>query len=323
MNNFSDIEYPYVKLYYDFDKDKILKEIKNYKPVIYNNIKNLTELKKYNIKKFKNKYFIIKENYLKTEYITDLTDYFSENIRVKCKFKNNESSLEYWTKNKDKIIKKVLDKKQELTIYNIRSIIYDNIRQCNNFRITVVLAVLNYFKPKKYLDISAGWGDRLLGSIFSNVEYYESCDPNLDLHPCYKKMINTFVPKDLKKNYIIHKNGFLESKFKGNNFDIVFSSPPFFDLEDYSTFNKNSLVQHKTLRDWIDNFLLKSFVKAYNLLKKNGYMILYIFNNKDFAQDLFRLSNVMKYLGVIYFYESKPRKMYVWKKIDDKIIKKF
>jgi hypothetical protein len=49
--------------------------------------------------------------------ITDLNDYFSENIRVKCKFKNNESSLEHWTKNKNKIIKKVLDKKQELTIY--------------------------------------------------------------------------------------------------------------------------------------------------------------------------------------------------------------
>ena len=321
MNNYLNLEYPYYNLYYKLNKKQILKDIKNFIPEIYyNKLDNLRNIKFEEYKNIENnlkfKYFIIKDIYTKTSFINNITDYFSEHIRIKCKFKNYPSPYEYWSKYK----KNIIEKTKELNLYNIRETIFFDTKLCNNFRITVALAVLQHFKPKKWLDISAGWGDRLLSAIFYKIKLYVSCDPNLDLHPCYDNMINTFVPDSKKKNFIIYKNGFLEAPIKDKNFDIVFSSPPFFTLETYSTFEENSIMKYKDEKSWCDNFFVKSLIKAYNLLKKDGHMILYMGGSDYVMKKMHLLDNIMDYRGQIYFYEKIPRGIYVWKKINNKII---
>jgi hypothetical protein len=124
-----DIEYPYYKLIY----------------IPY-------KLKKYNFIKYNNERYIIIKDKWKTNFeINNLTDYFSENIRITCKFGNNISPLEYWNKYKKIILNKTNN------ISQMREIIYSNINLCNNFRISLSLTILNIFKPKKWLDILAGW----------------------------------------------------------------------------------------------------------------------------------------------------------------------
>jgi len=328
MNNnikkYMDLKYPYYKYLIEFNKKNILKMISEYIPTIYSTKpKNLNKfnLIKLNINN-KNSYFIIKEDYLKTEKINSITDYFSEEIRVKCKFGDNLSPLDYWEKYKKDIIFKTLERYKEVNIHYLRETIYYNTKLCNNFRITVAMSVLNYFKPKSWLDISAGWGDRLLSAIFTKIDLYVATDPNLDLHPCYQKMIDTFVVKSKRKNYILHKNGFLEADIKQKDFDIVFTSPPFFKLEKYSTFNENSITKYKNEKEWCDNFFINSLIKAYNLLKKDGYMILYMGGSKYVMDSMHKLDKIMKYNGIIYFYEKTPRAIYVWQKINDKNINK-
>jgi hypothetical protein len=310
------LDYPYYNEFYSLNKKGIKElknKIKNFSPIILDFIPN--ELIKYNLEKYNNSYFIIKENYLSNLELNDITDYFSENIRVKCRIGNNISPYEYWKKNKNIIIEKTKKKYGIVNIYNLREIIYLNTRLCNNFRITVALTILKYFKPKSWLDISAGWGDRLLSAIFYKINLYESCDPNLDLHKCYDRMIDTFSSKSKKKNFIIHKRGFLESHFEKTNFDIVFSSPPFFNLEKYSSFFENSITKYNTEKDWIKYFFIPSLIKAYNHLKINGHMILYMGGSEDVMNNMHKLDKIMEYKGIIYFYEKKPRGMYVWKKI--------
>jgi hypothetical protein len=58
MNKFVSLEYPYYKYILLFDKKNILKNVKAYKPDIYNIVPN--ELKGQNIEKFDNNYFIMK-----------------------------------------------------------------------------------------------------------------------------------------------------------------------------------------------------------------------------------------------------------------------
>jgi len=304
------IEYPYYKYIEKFNKKKILTDIKNFTPIIYTKVPN--ELVKYNIEKYDNKYFIIKDIFKDRENINNITDLFSESIRVKCKIGNNISPLEYWNKNKKTILQKYKD------IYNIREYIYANTKLCNNFRVTVALTILRYFKPKTWLDISAGWGDRLLAAIFSNVKLYVSTDPNLELHQCYNNIISSLVSKNKQKNFIIHKNGFLEAEISQNDFDIVFSSPPFFDLEKYSDFPEDSLKKYDSEKEWCDNFLVKSLMKAYNLLKVGGHIILYMGGSKYVMEQMHMLDKIMKYKGQIYFYETKPRGIFIWEKIEDK-----
>jgi len=307
------LEYPYYFLYIPFNKKNILKDVKNYIPTIYHSIPN--ELLKYKLQHFDNTYFIIKENFLETEFINNTTDYFTEKIRVKCKFGNHLSPLEYWTKNKKIIIEKTLQKYHQINIHTLRETIYYNSKLCSNFRITVCMTILNYFKPKKWLDISAGWGDRLLSAIFCKIKYYEATDPNLDLHEGYDEIKRTFLTEKKRQNYIIHKNGFLEANIQNKNFDIVFTSPPFFTLEKYSTHPENSLKKHKTEQNWTTQFFIPSLIKSFNLLKKNGYMILYMGGSTEVMNSMHNLlSKLMEYKGIIYFYEKNPRAIYVWQK---------
>jgi hypothetical protein len=312
------MEYPFYKDFYKINKKEIKELISNYTPIIFHNIPD--NLKKYQLKKYGDEFFIIKENFLESYLINNITDYFSETERIKCKFGNNISLYEYWEKNKDKIIMDSLKKYGEKDIFHLREMIYYQIRGCNNFRITVALTILKFFKVKTWLDISAGWGDRLLAAIFHKVKLYVSADPNLDLFPCYNSIINTFVPLSKQNNFIIYPNGFLEAPIDKFNFDIVFSSPPFFTLEKYSTHKENSITQFKNEKEWVDNFFWKSLIKAYNHLKKEGHMILYMGGSEYVMNKMFELSNFMKYKGVIYFYENKPKAIYVWQKIkDDKL----
>jgi hypothetical protein len=320
------IQYPYYNIYYKFDKKHILQMVKIFKPVIYNP-KNITEIPQ-NMKKHKfdkynnNSYFIIKDDWKKNEELNNLTDYFSESVRVNCSFGTSLCPLVYWENNRAEILENTIKKYKDLTIHNIHEYLFEKTRFCNNFRISVALTVLNHFKAKKWLDISSGWGDRLLSALLYKVDRYVSTDPNKDLHPCYNKIIETFVPKAKRDKITIHKEGFEDVDLKDELFDIVFSSPPFFTLEKYSSYEDNSITQYKNEKIWCEQFLIKSLIKCYNHLEKNGNLILYMGGSPYVFEQMFKLNNVMAYKGVMYFYDNKPRAMYVWKKLkDDKINK--
>ena len=252
MNN-----YPYYNLIYKLDKKNIKKIVKDFKPKIITS--KFLDAQKYN-----NKYFIILDKWQDNYELNSLTDYFTEKIRVQCRFGKHLSPYEHYQKNKMKYIKN--------NILDIREKLFKETRFCNNFRVSVVLAILKTFKVKKYLDISSGWGDRLLASLLYKVELYCGVDPNKDLHKYYKEMIDTFATE--KDNFILIEDGFETATLPKTKFDLVFSSPPFFDLEKYSNYDKDSLTKYKTEKNWCDNFLIKSIMKAYEYLEKDGHMIL-------------------------------------------------
>jgi len=322
MNNFLNLEYPYYNLYYKLNKKHFLTIVKELNPIIYYD-KLPNKLNKQHIEKYDDKYFIIDYDYDNTYEINNITNYFSENVRVKCVFGKYISAFEYWTKNKKQILLKTLQQYKVLNIKTIQDTIFFSTKLCNNFPIVPAITILKHFKAKRWLDISAGWGDRLIAAILCKLKLYVAADPNLDLHPCYDKIIKTFVAPDKQKNYIIYKNGFIEAPLpdiKDVKFDLVFSSPPFFTLEKYSNYKENSITQFKSEKEWCDNFFVKSLIKAYNHLKKNGTMILYMAAHGYIGEQMHKLSKIMNYKGQIYFFENKPRGMFVWIKTKNNII---
>ena len=312
----SKIDYPYYSYEYTLNKTKIKKLIKDFDPIIYTEIP--PEYRRFHFEKYENKYFIIKEDdWKKNEEINNITDIFSEKGRVKCQFGNKPSPHDYWQLHKEEMIKRTYDKYDSLTIRNLREAIYNSIdtKLCNNFRITVALTILKYFKPKSWLDISAGWGDRLLSAIFYNISMYVAADPNKELHQYYNEMIDTFVPKTKRKNFILFEGGFEDIKLSYKEFDIVFTSPPFFDLEKYSTHDANSFTKYKTEKDWCKKFLLKSLNKAFKHLKVGGHMIIYMGGSRYVMGEMISTMNkIATYKGVIYFMTNLPRGIHVWQK---------
>lgn len=308
-------DYPYITKMKGINVTEIIQEAKVFKPVIFdghNNIDKLTPSVISTLDKFDNGYVVIYDNWKDTSKINSLTDFFTERIRISCNFKRFISPIKYWNKNKKNILKKI----SRSDIYRLREYLYANTKLCNNFRITVSLAILQMFKPKKWLDISAGWGDRLISAILYGVDLYVATDPNIDLHPCYETIIKTLVPLKDQSNFIIYPEGFETVTLPQTKFDIVFSSPPFFDLEQYSSHSGDSL-QYTNEELWCKKFLWPSLIKSYLHLKRNGHMILYMSGSPLVMSYLKKLDTIMKYKGVIYFIDSRPRAMYVWQKTKD------
>jgi 16S rRNA G966 N2-methylase RsmD len=135
-----------------------------------------------------------------------------------------------------------------------------------------ICAVYDRFKPKRVLDISAGWGDRLVGAMARNIDY-TGIDQNKKLEKPYKQMI-----KDFKSSK--HSGGKSEVKmiFKKSQdvdysklppYDLIFTSPPYFDLEQYE-----GMEVFKDKEDFIENYWKPTVIPAFKYLDKGGHMAL-------------------------------------------------
>ena len=312
-DNEASVSYPLYKKYNEMDRQIFLDLVDEFKPKIVHKVPD--KMYRYRLHKYKGTYWLIEEDWGKNEKLNSITDYFTEECRIKCRFGNKESPIEYWEKHKDSIM--------GLSNYdkmNIRDYIYKHTKLCNNFRISVSLTILEMFKAKKWLDISAGWGDRLISAIAYDVELYCAVDPNDCLYPKYDEIINTLALPEKRKNFIVLHSGFENAILPDTKFDLVFSSPPFFDLEIYSQAESDSVVKYGDVNYWYDKFLIFSLKKAHEYLQVGGHMVLYMGEGigttyiKNMIEDM---NKIMKYLGVIYYYypnKNIPRSLYVWQK---------
>ena len=300
--NLNTIDYPYYKYIVS------AKEIRQ----------DFSALKTIKLKKIPSSNLILLDvNYDKYFYIYKLTDYFSEKCRVKCNFSNSESPYILFNKNKKSIIQFY---GEDLDYTTLDNYIYNNYRLCSNFPIIVALEVYRYFKPKHVLDFSSGWGDRLMAAMSYGC-CYTGTDPNKCMQENYENMIKFFNRSPNK--YKVHQSGFENFKVKENFYDLVFTSPPFFDLESYSQDKTQSIQKYKTLKEWKNNFLFHCFAKSIKALKVNCCMAIYISDYKGvkYVSDSFNfmktLENVV-YLGKISWVgKSRPKNIFVWKKIQN------
>jgi tRNA1(Val) A37 N6-methylase TrmN6 len=299
------MDYPYYNKYVD-EKNilKGFKKLKNYKPsykkINYGNSK-ICFIEKYNT-------------------LNRITDYFSEDCRVNCSFKKNKKPIEKYQEIKHLITSK-------MNYDEIDTILYNNIKYCSNFNITLVVSIFKFFKPENVLDFSAGWGDRLIGAMAYGCKY-TGVDPSNCMNKRYKKMIEILDNKN-KDNYKVYNKGFEDFDVKKNTYDLVFTSPPFFDLEIYEDSISQSAYKFNNVEKWKKNFLFPSLKKSFYGLKKNGYIAIYI---SDYTLNGKRVSYVndmkqyikynlnMKYVGTINWdnisnKNSGMKNVYLWVKL--------
>ena len=137
----------------------------------------------------------------------------------------------------------------------------------------------------KVYDSSSGWGGRLLGSLCSNLPiHYIGTDVNKSNQGCYEELGNFYNKHTGGKNTyeiyydgseVIHQNKDFMNKHE-NDVDLVFTSPPYFNREVYSTDEEQSCFKFPTYPDWLDGFLEQTLSTAYKLLKPECYCIINI-----------------------------------------------
>lgn len=318
-------DFPYYKNIYEFSASRFKQLVDEFKSDILTYNPSTFDLETFD----DGKYFILRENWDKNAELNNITDCFTEEARIQCQFRGNESPAEYWQRN--------FAAYEGKTPMDIREKLYIDAHYCNNFRISVAISVLRHFQeifgPRmSWLDISAGWGDRLLAAIACRVEYM-AADPNPALHAGYNKIRSSLNSPEFRGQYIIEQNGFEHLQLR-KKYDLVFTSPPFFDLEIYSNDSKDSLKANPTASEWYHRFLVPSLHKAYTHLNDGGYMVLYIaestskrkdsekYNTTNYVSSMrVFLDCLMQYRGSIYYYyeparnKAAFRQFFVWKKI--------
>jgi len=172
------------------------------------------------------------------------------------------------------------------SISNVKAVTPDTLRRAiamrkylaGQFRPTSARAVYEGFGGGDVLDFSAGWGDRLVGALASpSVTSYLGVDPNPALHPCYRKIVAAHRGQLANPRIKVEtlKSGAEDVNYGRRQFDIVFTSPPYFNVEKYHG-EGSSWIGCQTQDCWLKKFLLPALANAWQHLKKGGHMLINI-----------------------------------------------
>lgn len=281
-------------------------------------------------------------------------DFFMEDLRLmssKRKFMLCVP-LMIWDRDKEKIVDLARKKYgPNAGAYEIRNTFFSYTHESNPFRPSIALAVYAMFNARNILDMSSGWGDRLIGAIAwslrnpNTVIRYQGYDPFADLQPRYRAIIREFAPDNFVGEII--ESPFESAPIELGYYDLAFTSPPYFDFEEYGYSTSHvvtegykdiaqpmvnrdtqSTVRYPEMSDWVDGFLKPTLRRAALSLRIGGYLALniegpYVYKLLDRSSGdkrLFGNSTMrMDYQGIIGYKSDNPKDLtthpiFVWRR---------
>lgn len=204
--------------------------------------------------------------------ITMLSDYFVDHCRVQCRFGSFISPYQYYQENKDKIVAYIESKGLEASHKNLREAVYEKHVECSIHNPLIIKYFIELYGAKTILDMSSGWGDRLIGSLAANVDKYVGTDPNSCLYEAYDEIIKLFRTKG---TFYVNHAKFEEVDLQGQMFDLMYSSPPYFDYEIYTDKDGDHSLGDFSEDDWLKQFMYPSVMKIVQSLNNGGKAIFY------------------------------------------------
>ena len=218
--------------------------------------------------------------YVKQRKIGNISsDYFQQINRFNCSYRKSPSPIEIWNSRKrmNYVLNYLWSMKREMVNDDVfRGSLRLRSYTASQFKPSVAKYIYNtYGNNGDVLDFSAGWGDRLAGFYASNCKRYVGIDPNISVCKSYNEQMKLYEQYNHKEVEIINKAA-EDVDLEDKQFDLVFTSPPYFDLERYSNENNQSWIRYKTLDEWLNKFLFSTINNAWNHLKNGGYIILNI-----------------------------------------------
>lgn len=175
------------------------------------------------------------------------------------------------------------------------------------------LYFLNELTPEVFtdgcrmLDTSAGHGHRLIGAITCPlITYMAATDPNKKMQDAYQRIMKgdgtswnyrtqfvSYRPSNepaqdavegqVDKNEVSRKYIVWDGRAEDPNnqvykvdklFNLVFSSPPFFNTEAYGDDKNQATHSYETFEKWVSGFLEPMLNNSWSVLEKGGYLAL-------------------------------------------------
>jgi len=153
-----------------------------------------------------------------------------------------------------------------------------------NFRPTAARAIIARYSTSNetVLDFSAGFGGRLLGCLTLG-RHYIGIDPAVSQVAGLRRMVRALKHLSQSRSSIIEACAEdLMPQIETASVDLVFSSPPYFDLERYSRARSQSYRRYETYDAWKHHFLRSVIEQSHRVLRPNGYVVINAANTRDY-----------------------------------------
>jgi SAM-dependent methyltransferase len=150
----------------------------------------------------------------------------------------------------------------------------------SNFRPLAAKAVIRQLSEDgaDVLDFSAGFGGRLLGALALKRRYI-GIDPARRQTRGLTRMARAL--SDLAPGAADIRQGCAEDllpRMRSSSIDLIFSSPPYFDLERYSSEPTQSFNRYSSYAEWRERFLAVVLRESRRLLRRKGYLVINVAN---------------------------------------------
>ena len=231
-----------------------------------------------------------------------LVDFFSEEARMQACRIGKPSPLEFYKRSYSQIQRQAQEafkKDPNLPLEHYRrEQVFSSGIECTTFKITLAKLVYELFNAKTVFDPSTGWGDRMLGAGAAGVSVYFGTDPNPALTNAYEQIREFLHGKGVDVTYYsVFSTSFLDfdTTEHESRYDLVFTSPPYYNYEIYSSAPGQSILGKRNVSEWINGFLLPYLEKAWTLLQEGGHLVLYIsdVNGARYVEDMFNFVNTL------------------------------
>lgn len=139
-----------------------------------------------------------------------------------------------------------------------------------------------YNVNNRFYDYSCGWGIRLLSALSNGIDYFGTdpnyllCDRLYKMSYDFKNICNASSIVDIRK----HGSEIFVEEWR-NQFGIAFSSPPYYNLEDYRIGNQSYKIG-MAYKQWLDGFMYQTIKNIYEYLIDDGYFIINIKNYQKY-----------------------------------------
>lgn len=254
-------------------------------------------------------------------------DLFTEEARMIANVDRHPSPLKFWQTREVMVRleakKKFPDKYDTSDIsatgknaYALRETVYSLTKEANQFSPSAASAIykLVYQRLGHKIDIFdpfAGWGDRGIAAIAQLdhcVNSYTGIDANSNLRAGYERIEKLAQLKLKVKFHIADSLTYLRShqeELKGK-FDLVFTSPPYYNYETYSSDNEQSIKGKSSYQDWLATFYEPTLKLLATLVKDDGIFIIHVgptYSAPTFDTDTKKIleKTSLKFYNTIYF----------------------
>jgi hypothetical protein len=250
-----------------------------------------------------------------------ISDYWQEPQRLRAvRCETNLSAEEFFYSRASVIADDCIRTYGAITPYNAREALFWQSYECSAFTPVGMMYFVMRFEAQSVLDPCAGWGDRLIAALATRIRYV-GVDPNADLHPGYEEIVRAFAPAD-EPDYrapTLICAPIQTADLGGEMFDLVFTSPPYFDIEKYQ--GGGAMPDGMTETEWLESFLWPMLDISLAHLRIGGHVCINLAQHTHHTY-LRRMLAYMetkpnvRYLGVISYADHRlrnPQPVWIWR----------